>query len=338
MKKILLFMIPLLLLSSSVYATDNNKVNDIITKTEIINISDEENFLNTIDKTIDNNGITYLLDNIYNEKLETTTTKTVEQKKVIELSTNNKDEILNTFPESIKYNKDNYKGTLNIVDSSLVITSKDNGSYETIDSFEKVYNNLQESDLDSIPKEITKNGYVYILTECNWEISESQKVQEISMPKTYIANTTYKTVKTIKYPTTYRCTVNYSGEVKKTSTDKIKYTLEYKPVEKNEENKTNVLPYLGGTGVFLIVIAFLIPNTKITNYQNGKHKTLKYIRVSARKPNINLKHLTGTRTNVIFIKFNSNIAKKLKGKPVNIITSNGNYQKMIIDKSIEIHI
>ena len=98
------------------------------------------------------------------------------------------------------------------------------------------------------------------------------------------------------------------------------------------------MPYLGGAGVFLVIIYVLLPNAKITNYYNGKYKTIKYIRVSTKNPNVNLKHLPNAKTNVFSVKFSNKLDKKLAGKTVTIITPKATYQKMIINKSIEVHL
>ena len=134
--------------------------------------------------------------------------------------------------------------------------------------------------------------------------------------------------------------MTYNGEIRKVSKDTVQYTLTYKqqPKEEITENKTSILPYLGGTGVFLVVIFFLLPNAKITNYYDGKYKTIKYIRVSTKNPKVNLKHLPNAKTNVFSIKFSDKLDKKLTGKAITIITPKTTYQKMIMNKSIEVHL
>ena len=340
-KKLLLLMIPILMVSTSVLATDNIK-DDTITKNIIINKSEENNFESSIEKMIEINGIKYHLENTEKEELETTESMTIEQAKSIEISTNDRNTALKIFAQSIEFNDGEYAGILYIQEGSLEMTEIKHGSYEKVDIIEKEYSDLQEADLDYIPKEINQNGYTYVLTNCDWKITENENIQNISIPKTYIANTIYKAVKTMEYPYTYVYTIKYIGDVNKTSTDKIKYTISYKQETQKypeiKENKTSILPYLGGTGVFLVVIFFLLPNAKITNYYNGKYRTIKYIRVSTKNPKVKLTNLPRIKTNAISIKFNSKLAKKLEGKTVEIITPKVTYKKMIMNKSIEIHL
>lgn len=338
-KKLLLFMIPILMVSTNVFATDVKK-EDTIIKSIVINKTDENNFLNLLDDTIEIDSIKYNLQNKERLELETTNSKTEEQTKTLELSTNKKDKILDSFEESIKYDDGEFSGDLYRQDNSLKITPIKHGKYEKVFTIDKQYTNLNKADLDYIPKEITEDGYTYSLTKCEWNIAENENIQNISMPKSYTATTTYKTVKTLEYPYTYKCDLTYNGEISKVSKDTVQYTLTYKqqPKEEITENKTSILPYLGGTGVFLVVIFFLLPNAKITNYYDGKYKTIKYIRVSTKNPKVNLKHLPNAKTNVFSIKFSDKLDKKLTGKAITIITPKTTYQKMIMNKSIEVHL
>ena len=338
-KKLLLFMIPILMVSTNVFATEVKK-EDTIIKSIVINKTDENNFLNLLDDTIEIDSIKYNLQNKERLELETTNSKTEEQTKTLELSTNKKDKILDSFEESIKYDDGEFSGDLYRQDNSLKITPIKHGKYEKVFTIDKQYTNLNKADLDYIPKEITEDGYTYSLTKCEWNIAENENIQNISMPKSYTATTTYKTVKTLEYPYTYKCELTYNGEISKVSKDTVQYTLTYKqqPKEEITENKTSILPYLGGTGVFLVVIFFLLPNAKITNYYDGKYKTIKYIRVSTKNPKVNLKHLPNAKTNVFSIKFSDKLDKKLTGKAITIITPKTTYQKMIMNKSIEVHL
>lgn len=338
-KKLLLFMIPILMVSTNVFATDVKK-EDTIIKSIVINKTDENNFLNLLDDTIEIDSIKYNLQNKERLELETTNSKTEEQTKTLELSTNKKDKILDSFEESIKYDDGEFSGDLYRQDNSLKITPIKHGKYEKVFTIDKQYTNLNKADLDYIPKEITEDGYTYSLTKCEWNIAENENIQNISIPKSYTATTTYKTVKTLEYPYTYKCELTYNGEISKVSKDTVQYTLTYKqqPKEEITENKTSILPYLGGTGVFLVVIFFLLPNAKITNYYDGKYKTIKYIRVSTKNPKVNLKHLPNAKTNVFSIKFSDKLDKKLTGKAITIITPKTTYQKMIMNKSIEVHL
>lgn len=341
-KKLLLCMIPILMLSTNVFAT-NITPTDTIQKTVVIDKNEESNFLNLVDKNIEKDNIKYILENKDRQELETIDSKVIEQTKTLELSTNNKNTILQNFKQSINYNDGEFVGELYRLDDSLKISTISHGRYEKVFTIDKQYTNLDKADLDYIPKNITIGGYTYSLTKCDWNIVDNEKIQNVSIPKTYTANTTYKTIKTLDNPYTYQCEITYNGEVSKKSINKIQYTLTYKQEkqeqqEEIQENKTSILPYLGGTGVFLVVIFFLLPNAKITNYYDGKYQVIKYIRISTINPKVNLKNLPKAKTNAFSIKFSDRLDKKLTGKTVEIITPKTTYQKMIINKSIEVHL
>ena len=338
-KKLLLFILSVLILSVNVFATDTQTTN-IIQKNIVIDKNEESNFLNLIDNTIEKNNIKYILETKDRQELETIDSKIVQQTKTLELFTNNKEEILQNFKQSIDYTDGEFSGKLYRLDNSLKVTTIKHGTYEKVFTIDKKYTNLDKADLDYIPKEITIDDYTYSLTKCDWNVVENEDIQNISIPKTYIAYTSYKTIKTLDNPYTYQCEISYNGEINKKTTDKIQYTLTYKQDEDKEisTDKTSIPLYLCGTGVFLIIIFFLLPNAKITNYYNGKYQTLKYIRVSSRNPKVNLKNLPSAKTNAFSIKFSNKLDKKLTGKPVEIITPKTTYQKMIINKSIEVHL
>lgn len=337
-KSLLLFIIPILLISTNVFATETNKN---ITKTIVVNKLEENDFFSNLEKSIVVDNIKYNLEDIQKQDLEKITTKVMEQTKTIEISTNNKDKILEKFEESINYNDGDFSGTLYLCENTLNVTTIKHGTYEKIFTINKEYTGLDKSDLDYIPKEIKKDGYTYSLTQCDWTITENKNIENVSIPKKYTAHTTYKTVKILEHPYTYNCKITYIGDVNRASVENVQYTVIYKQEEQKEkvnENKTSVLPYLGCTGIFLVVIFFLIPNAKIMNYYNGKYQTIKHIRVSAINPKVNLKHLTKAKTNVFSIKFNNRLNKRLAGKSVTIITPKATYKKMIINKTIEVHL
>ena len=106
-KKSLLLFIPLILISSTTFATDITEEN-IINKTIVINKSEQDTFNEILEKSIVVDGKKYSLDSIKSQELETIDTKVVEQAKTIELSTNNKTKILNKFSKTINYNEDEY--------------------------------------------------------------------------------------------------------------------------------------------------------------------------------------------------------------------------------------
>lgn len=334
-KKILILMIPILLFSITVFAKEVLLENTLI-KTIEIKKENAEQTINSINKELTHLGNKYTLSNIQKEDIGIPT-KEVQKVEEIELSYNNRENVLDNFSKTIIYEDDEYSGKLEYIKDSLKIVPISHGTYEKVFTIEKNYTDLESNDLINIPKEILQSGSVYILTDCRWIPTEEQIINNIMTPIKYTANTIYKTVKKIDYPFTYKCSIEYKGTVSKKDYNDIKYTLTYEK-DINTENKTPILPILGTTGVFIIIVFLIFPNTKIKNYYNGTYKTLKYLRVSYKNPTIDLRNIPTANSNVFLIEFNNQFSKKLQGKFVTITTSSGSIKKMIINNCIEVNI
>ena len=334
-KKICILMIPIILLSITVFSKETLLGNTLV-KTIEIKKEDDEKTINSIDKELTYLGEKYTLTNIQKDNIEIYT-KEVKDIKEIELSYNNKEKVLSNFQKSINYDDNEYFGELEYIKDSLKILPISHGTYEKVFTIEKDYNDLDNNDLINIPKELLQSGSVYILTDCRWIPTEEQIINNVMTPVKYTANTIYKTVRKIDYPFTHKCSIEYKGTLNKKDYNDIRYILTY---EKNvsEENKTPILPIIGGTGVFIIVLFLIFPNAKVSNYIEGKYKTLKYVRVSSKNPKINLKYLPTATTNVFKIEFSNSISNKLQGQFVTIVTSSGSIKKMIINNCIEVNI
>jgi len=89
---------------------------------------------------------------------------------------------------------------------------------------------------------------------------------------------------------------------------------------------------------YILIIFIIFPNAKITNYVDGKYKILTYIKVSKRKPKVNLKYFPNATTNIFKIEFSRTISKKLQNEFITIITPNNIIRKKIFDGSISIKI
>lgn len=334
-KKILILMIPMLLFGIIVLAEENSLVDNKLIK--IFEVNENQTIDSTIlEEKIEYLGENYLLSDVKKEKISPPI-KEVQEIKKLELSTNNKNDILTEFPKTIMYDDNEFSGELEYEKNSLKISPISHGNYEKVSTLNRKYTNLKSNDLINIPKEILQDDITYVLTNCKWSISETQSIANIVVPKSYTANTTYKAVKKIDYPYTYMCSLEYKGNVSQKEYNNLRYTVTYIKDTTNKE-KTPILPILGSTGVFIIIAFLIFPNAKIKNYSNGTYKTQKYVRVSCKKPTIDLRNIPAAKSNVFLIEFNNQISKKLQGQFVTIATSSGSIKKMIINNSIEVNI
>ncbi len=333
-KKILFLIIPVILFGITVFAKENSQVENTIIKTIETTEKEEQQTIDLIDETVEYLGEKYVLSDVKKEKINSLT-KEIHETKKLELSTNNKEEILSNFPKSIVYDNE-YYGELQQINDSLKISTIHHGTYEKVFTLQKQYTNLENNDLANIPKEIFQNGTVYVLTNCRWLITENQAIANIVTPKIYTADTIYSGVKKLEYPYTYMCSLEYKGNVYQKDYNDLKYTLTY--IRDTNNEKAPILPILGSAGVFIIVLFFVFPNAKIKNYYKGNYKILKSIKVSSKKPIVDLRNLPAANSNVFLIEFNKRISKKLQGKFIEITTSNGTIKKMIINNCIEVNI
>ncbi len=267
-----------------------------------------------------------------------TITKEVEKTKELELNTNIKSKVLSNFSETIPFNDGEYTGELKYDIDTLKITPIKHGTYEKIIELQKEYLDLDSMDLINIPKEITDLSTTYILTNCIWSITENEDIANVSIPKKYKAFTIYKAVKTMEYPYTYNCSIIYKGTVSKAIEIPTQEPLQEVITQETKNNKTPILPVLGGTGVFILIVFLVFPNAKIKNFYDGQYKTVKYIRVSAKNPKVNLKYLPSAKSNIFTIEFNERISKKLHGDFVTLILPKGTIKKLIIDNTINVNI
>jgi hypothetical protein len=86
---------------------------------------------------------------------------------------------------------------------------------------------LGSNDPSNIPKSTVKNGVTLSLKNIDWSIQESQTVDYDVIPTKYKAVANYAGSYSKKVPTGYVSTVEYKGDVTKTETEKVIYTITY---------------------------------------------------------------------------------------------------------------
>ena len=193
----------------------------------------------------------------------------------------------------------------------------DNGYKEVLVKDTKIYTDLDKNDLDNIPKQIKKDGLILDLLTTNWEVTETKKLQDNTIPSKYKATCYYATKKKVNNPITYIVTANYTGTAKKVIENDYTYEITYKCIGKDK----NILPILaitGGSIIFIIVILFVRKkNVIIYNFQNKEWKEVGKQRIS--KPMINLNRYNyKSVSNRYKINLDEKIVEKYNGKMINI--------------------
>lgn len=245
------------------------------------------------------------------EKIDINTSKT------ITLDSNSTEYILSQLPQEMDYNENGYVGKYVLDTNSINVENKYNGYKEVLVKDTKIYTDLDKNDLDNIPKQIKKDGLILDLLTTNWEVTETKKLQDNTIPSKYKATCYYATKKKVNNPITYIVTANYTGTAKKVIENDYTYEITYKCIGKDK----NILPILaitGGSIIFIIVILFARKkNVIIYNFQNKEWKEVGKQRIS--KPMINLNRYNyKSVSNRYKINLDEKIVEKYNGKMINI--------------------
>ena len=245
------------------------------------------------------------------EKIDINTSKT------ITLDSNSTEYILSQLPQKMDYNENGYVGKYVLDTNSINVENKYNGYKEVLVKDTKIYTDLDKNDLDNIPKQIKKDGLILDLLTTNWEVTETKKLQDNTIPSKYKATCYYATKKKVNNPITYIVTANYTGTAKKVIENDYTYEITYKCIGKDK----NILPILaitGGSIIFIIVILFARKkNVIIYNFQNKEWKEVGKQRIS--KPMINLNRYNyKSVSNRYKINLDEKIVEKYNGKMINI--------------------
>ena len=170
-------------------------------------------------------GKTYtLLDLLKNDLTETDTKEYIE---VLTLDSKTKDleEIIKTLePELEVVTEDGYSGTLNPNYPSIAVEAAGYKNSSWTVSAKRTYPNLNDADISLIPKTIEDSGRTLTLADVDWQEVPTGDMGDFVEAFRYTANATYTGTAYSKTATGYTVTVEYGGEVTKTSCDTIVYT------------------------------------------------------------------------------------------------------------------
>ena len=170
-------------------------------------------------------GKTYtLLDLLKNDLTETATKEYIE---VLTLDSKTKDleEIIKTLePELEVVTEDGYSGTLKPNYPSIAVEAAGYKNSSWTVSAKRTYPNLNDADISLIPKTIEDSGRTLTLADVDWQEVPTGDMGDFVEAFRYTANATYTGTAYSKTATGYTVTVEYGGEVTKTSCDTIVYT------------------------------------------------------------------------------------------------------------------
>lgn len=165
-----------------------------------------------------------LLDILKNDQTETDTRDHIE---VITLNTDTKDmaEIIKLLePELEVSTEDGYTGILTPDYANITVEAAGYKNKSWTVSAQRTYPNLSDADISLVPKSIEDGGRTLTLADVDWQSTATDPTDGYDIPIRYTAVASYTGKATGKYATGYTVTVDYGGEVTKTSCDTVIYT------------------------------------------------------------------------------------------------------------------
>lgn len=256
MKKIRVIGLSILLIlicSTNCFATSEGLKNHKITDTVLV--ENIEQYKNNIKQEIIVNEINYKLKDIKEQenKVILTRDKEIKEEKIVKI--NDKYKVLNLFETKKEIEEDEYSGILELQNDSLKIKVHDSYIEEYKVTLVKEYKNVNQNELNDIPKEIEQDGTTYYLVNPVWNIAQIQKIDGQDIPISYNGIMNYEGVKERTIITSYLATVNYKGILEKEVTESITYNIAYEEIP---QEKTNYIPIVATTTAGIIFFSGII--------------------------------------------------------------------------------
>ena len=253
--------------------------------------------------------------------------KEVSKQKIKTLKNNNQEYIKEYFGETYVYEDEEYKGEIPM--TNIHINKIDYGEYQELREKRIEFSNYSKNDLDMIKKEITDNNLTYYLIKVDWNVENTEIIDNQEVPISYKGTMIYQTVVSLNYPYEYEITVTYSGEVsgkEKTYT----YTAIYKEPEQPivEESANNIVPtiIISGIGFGLATLLFLLLNKNAIIYNKSEtgYKRLGKYKLSVKSKNeIDItKYNYKISSNMYCLKLKKRTYEKLKNRIVYVKIEN----------------
>lgn len=170
-------------------------------------------------------GRTYTLLDILKNDLSETDTKDYVEVITQESSTKDMSEIIkNLEPELEIVTEDGYTGILKPDYTKITVEAAGYKTNSWTVSATRTYPNLSDADTSLIPKTIEDGGRTLTLADVDWQEANTDYVDGTTLAAHYTGVAVYTGTATSRNPTGYTVTVDYSGEVTKTSCDTVIYT------------------------------------------------------------------------------------------------------------------
>ena len=163
---------------------------------------------------------------------------------VITLDSDTKDvgEIIKTLePELEVVTEDGYNGILKPDYTTITVEAAGYKTSSWTVSAKRTYPNLSDADIALLPKSIEDNGRTLTLDDVDWQNASTDYVDGDPLAVRYTAVATYTGTATSRKVTGYTVTVDYTGEVSKTSCDTVVYTAVFSGTDNSESLATDTV-------------------------------------------------------------------------------------------------
>ena len=173
----------------------------------------------------DREGRHYTLLDVLKNDLSETDTKDYIETVTLESATKDMGEIIKTLePEREIITEDGYTGILKPDYANITVEPAGYRTNSWTVSATRTYPNLSDADNSMIPKSIEDCGRTLTLANVDWQEASTDYVDGAALAVRYTAVASYTGTATGRSVTGYTVTVDYGGEVTKTSVDTIIYT------------------------------------------------------------------------------------------------------------------
>lgn len=207
-----------------------------IEKVYYLSVKDNPSFIPT--DSFERDGREYSLLDILKTDMSETDTKDYSEVITLESETKELEKIIQTLEPKLEVStEDGYTGILKPDYTSIKVEASGYGTSSWTASASRTYPNLSEADVSLLPKTTEDSGRTLTLADVKWQETTTDMVDGDAVAVRYTAVATYTATVSGRYATGYTVTVDYSGEVTKTSSDTVVYTAIFAsfPEEKPEE-------------------------------------------------------------------------------------------------------
>lgn len=191
----------------------------------------------------DREGRHYTLLDVLKTDMSETDVKDYAEVITLESATKDVGEIIKTLePELEVVTEDGYSGVLKPDYTTIKVEAAGYRTSSWTVSAKRTYPNLSDADISLLPKSIEDSGRALTLADVDWQDASTDYVDGDPLAVRYTAVATYTGTATSRNATGYTVTVDYKGEVSKTSCDTIVYTAVFSSTDKPQQSAEPVIP------------------------------------------------------------------------------------------------